>query len=211
MNRPLSELSDQLLLVEGPDDQHVVRHLWERRHGQGLPFQISPRGGVEGVIESIRDEARALGRQALGILVDANESPATRRQAISDRLASVGIQTSAAPHPGGLIINATDEMPRVGIWLMPDNQSLGELEDFVAQMIPDNDPVWPLSQDYIGRIPKNTGNSTRTRPAPLRSMPGWPREKTQGRWVRLSVPATWKSTARSARASPTGWTDFSCR
>ena len=45
-------------------------------------------------------------------------------------------------------------MPRVGIWLMPDNQSLGELEDFVAQMIPDNDPVWPLSQDYIDRIPE---------------------------------------------------------
>ena len=36
---------------------------------------------------------------------------------------------------------------------MPDNQSLGELEDFVAQMIPEDDPVWPLSQDYIGRIP----------------------------------------------------------
>ena len=155
MNRPLSELSDRLLLVEGPDDQHVVRHLWERRHGRGLPFQISPRGGVEGVIESIRDEARALGRQALGILVDANDSPATRWQAISDRLASVGIQTPAAPHPNGTIIEAADDMPRIGVWLMPDNQSPGELEDFVAQMIPDIDPVWPLSQDYISRIPND--------------------------------------------------------
>ena len=155
MNRPLSELSDRLLLVEGPDDQHVVRHLWERRHGRGLPFQISPRGGVEGVIESIRDEARALGRQALGILVDANDSPATRWQAISDRLASVGIQTPAAPHPNGTIIEAADDMPRIGIWLMPNNQSPGELEDFVAQMIPDIDPVWPLSQDYISRIPND--------------------------------------------------------
>ena len=44
-------------------------------------------------------------------------------------------------------------MPRVGVWLMPDNQSPGELEDFVAQMIPDGDPVWPLSQDYIDGIP----------------------------------------------------------
>ena len=155
MNRPLSEPSNRLLLVEGPDDQHVVRHLWERRHGRGLPFQISPRGGVEGVIESIRDEARALGRQALGILVDANDSPATRWQAISDRLASVGIQTPAAPHPNGTIIEAADDTPRIGIWLMPDNQSHGELEDFVAQVIPDIDPVWPLSQDYISRIPND--------------------------------------------------------
>ena len=44
-------------------------------------------------------------------------------------------------------------MPRVGVWLMPDNESPGELEDFVAQMIPDGDPVWPLSQDYIDGIP----------------------------------------------------------
>ena len=44
-------------------------------------------------------------------------------------------------------------MPRIGIWLMPDNQSPGELEDFVAQMIPGSDPVWPLSQDYIDGIP----------------------------------------------------------
>ena len=154
MNRPLSELSDQLLLVEGPDDQHVVRHLWERGHGQALPFHISSRGGVTGVVDSIRDEVRVSGRQALGILVDANNNPTTRWQSISDRLASVGIQTPAAPHPNGTIIDATGDMPRVGIWLMPDNQSLGELEDFVAQMIPDNDPVWPLSQDYIGCIPE---------------------------------------------------------
>ncbi len=36
---------------------------------------------------------------------------------------------------------------------MPDNVSPGELEDFVAQMIPGTDPVWPLSQDYIEGIP----------------------------------------------------------
>lgn len=153
MNRPISELSDRLLLVEGPDDQHVVRHLWERRHGRGLPFQISPRGGVEGVIESIRDEAQASGREALGILVDGNNDLSARWQSISDRLASLDIQTPATPPSGGLIIDATIGMPRIGVWMMPDNQSRGELEDFVAQMVPDDDPVWPLSQDYIGRIP----------------------------------------------------------
>ena len=153
MNRPASEPSDRLLLVEGSDDQHVIRHVWTRRYGHAPPFQISPRDGISRVIDAIRDEARVLGRQALGILVDANDSPATRWQSISDRLASLDIQTPAAPHPDGLIIDATVGMPRIGIWLMPDNQSRGELEDFVAEMIPDGDPVWPLSQDYISRIP----------------------------------------------------------
>ena len=46
-----------------------------------------------------------------------------------------------------------DVSPRVGIWLMPDNNSPGEIEDFIAMMIPCNDAVWPLSETYIDSIP----------------------------------------------------------
>ena len=118
-----------------------------------MPFQILPRGGVEGVIESIRNEAQASGREALGILVDANNDLPARWQSISDRLASLGAQTPATPPSDGLILDSADEMPRIGIWLMPDNRSSGELEDFIAEMIPDGDSVWPLSQDYVESIP----------------------------------------------------------
>ena len=37
---------------------------------------------------------------------------------------------------------------------MPNNESQGELEDFVVQMIPEEDPVWPLSKRYIEGIPE---------------------------------------------------------
>ena len=36
---------------------------------------------------------------------------------------------------------------------MPDNVRAGELEDFIAAMIPAGDPVWPLAQEYINGIP----------------------------------------------------------
>ena len=36
---------------------------------------------------------------------------------------------------------------------MPDNESSGESEDFVKHLIPIKDPVWPLAQDYIDKIP----------------------------------------------------------
>ncbi len=36
---------------------------------------------------------------------------------------------------------------------MPDNRSPGELEDFVATLIPDDDPIWPLAREYIDTIP----------------------------------------------------------
>ena len=35
---------------------------------------------------------------------------------------------------------------------MPDNVTNGELEHFIAAMIPEEDPVWPLASEYIGRI-----------------------------------------------------------
>ena len=38
---------------------------------------------------------------------------------------------------------------------MPNNMSSGELEDFVAEMIPDGDSVWPRSESYIQSIPED--------------------------------------------------------
>ncbi len=142
-----------MLLVEGSNDKHVARQLWRRNHGQFPAFEISDREGVENVIEAIRVEALVSGRQALGIVVDADTDPDAQWRSVSDRLQTLRITAPSSPHPDGTIIDDVDGMPRIGVWLMPDNQSPGELEDFVAQMIPGGDPVWPLSQDYIDGIP----------------------------------------------------------
>ena len=145
------ETHARLLLVEGQDDHHVVRHIRDR---QGLipSFSISSRGSVEQVLRAIPIEALAQGRQSLGIIVDANTDMQARWNAITYRLqaANIGINVPPSPSPDGTIIEG---IPRIGIWLMPDNQSQGELEDFVADMIPSDDPVWPRAQDYIEGIP----------------------------------------------------------
>ena len=36
---------------------------------------------------------------------------------------------------------------------MPDNQRGGELEDFIAAMIPRDDPTWPRAKRYLEGIP----------------------------------------------------------
>ena len=36
---------------------------------------------------------------------------------------------------------------------MPNNQTAGELENFIEQLIPAGDPVWPRAQNYIDSIP----------------------------------------------------------
>ena len=78
----------------------------------------------------------------------------SRWQAVADKLRSAGIQQPpATPARNGTIIDVVGK-PRVGVWLMPDNASCGELENFFADMIPPGDPVWPLSKAYIGGIPE---------------------------------------------------------
>lgn len=143
---------EYVLIVEGQDDKHVVRHLCASR--QAIPgFCIKDKGGIEKLLKEIGLEILSPGLKAIGILVDANNNPDSRWQAVSDRLKQENVAAPALPDPNGTIIPETDGMPRIGIWLMPNNKDSGELEDFVAKMIPDNDPVWPLVEGYIDGIP----------------------------------------------------------
>ena len=73
---------------------------------------------------------------------------------MAHRLRGEDIEVPRTPERTGTVIDETIRTPRIGIWLMPDNQSTGELKDFVAQLIPDDDPVWPRSQRYIECIPE---------------------------------------------------------
>lgn len=151
MNSPITSLSNRVLLVEGQNDKHVV---WQLCNRCGVPLDlrdILDRRGLDPLLRTVGAEIQAEGRQAVGILVDANDDLTNRWNAVRDRLRDVRITVPTHPDPAGTIIEGT---PRVGIWLMPDNESSGELEDFVEQMIPAGDPVWPLSQRYIDGIPQ---------------------------------------------------------
>lgn len=144
---------DRILLVEGQDDEHVVLHLC-RRHQMGPTFSIKDKEGFPNLRSSISSEIKASERRAVGILVDANGNVNDRWQAITDQLWMANIKAPKSPNSSGTIIEGQDGWPRVGIWLMPDNNASGELENFVTQMIPAGDPVWPRSQRYIDDIPE---------------------------------------------------------
>ena len=140
---------ENVLLVEGQDDKHVVRHLCLR--SQSIPqFCTLDKDGFPGLLPGISLEIKVPGRKVVGIVVDANSNLQSRWDAVCNRLKAVNIQPPDTPDPTGTIISSA---PRIGIWLMPNNQSPGELEDFVQEMIPVGDPVWPMSKAYIQGIP----------------------------------------------------------
>ena len=146
-----SRQARRVLLVEGQNDKHVVEHVYWKRFESKPPFDVLDKEGFSPLSESIGPELKAPEREVVGIIVDANDDLTARWAAITDRLrnACPGIEIGV-PVPDGTIAGSE---PRVGIWLWPDNESGGELEDFVARMIPGDDPVWPLSRCYIQGIP----------------------------------------------------------
>ena len=152
MNRPTPESSSNLLIVEGGDDKYVAIQM-AIRFGSIPPFNVLERGSVENLLKSIPFDVRTPGYETIGFLLDADDYPSNRWDAVSNRLRSAGIDAPSTPNLAGTIIDATDDVPRIGVWMMHNNQSRGELEDFVETMIPDGDPVWPYSQDYIDGIP----------------------------------------------------------
>ena len=138
-----------ILLVEGQNDKHVVGHICARLQ-LALSFSIVDKDGIDNLQSSIFTEINDSDRQTVGILVDANDNLTARWDAVTEQIRRAGIDPPASPDSAGTII---ESKPRVGIWLMPDNTSPGELEDFVVQMIPAGDRVWPLSNRYIEEIP----------------------------------------------------------
>lgn len=147
-------MSDELparkvLLVEGASDEHVVRHLC-RRHQNMPAFHIIDKRGFQNLKSAIGPEIKVSGRTALGILVDANDRPTDRWTQILHQVTQAVGQVPTQMVRSGTILGVR---PRVGIWLMPDNQTTGELENFIEQLIPVGDPVWPRAQGYIDGIP----------------------------------------------------------
>ena len=145
-----------VLLVEGKDDKNVVIHL-SAQSGLEQNFRIIEKDGREPLLDSIVIEARTPGRKNLGILLDADDDVNACWQAVKGKLDRLRMEDRLElselpdqPDPTGTIIEGT---LRIGIWLMPDNCSSGELEDFVESLIPSVDPVWSLSNAYIEGIP----------------------------------------------------------
>ncbi|MYA11165.1 MAG: hypothetical protein F4087_04440 [Gemmatimonadetes bacterium] len=151
MALPTGPVPDRVLLVEGRDDRYVVDHI--RRRSPPLPdFEIVDKGGIDPLLASIGVELKAPGRQAVGIIVDANDDIEARWSAVKDRVSRAGIALGDRD-PNGTVVRGAALEPDVGLWIMPDNRSPGELEDFIADMIPKDDSVWPLSRAYIDGIP----------------------------------------------------------
>lgn len=150
------------LLVEGKNDRHVI---WALCNQYQLPetfsVEVPEEEGTEGIeallagLPARIDEPKL---QTLGIVVDADRDLAARWQAVRDRLAVSGYtDIPKSPPPEGWVYTSPD-LPRVGVWLMPDNQLPGMLEDFVAHLMPPDDALRPKAEAILQEIERDCLN-----------------------------------------------------
>ena len=148
------------LHVEGRDDVHVVKHLL-LRHRIDCALERDSRPAREfapnvpeirrahdrnAVLDSIEPAVRVSNGRSVGFLLDSDGEPRDRWRAVCDRLRVFGLDLPDQIPPGGFVHDVGEFGARVGVWLMPDNQREGALEQFLADLVDDNDALLPIAE-----------------------------------------------------------------
>lgn len=139
-----------LLLVEGGDEEHFVRAL-QVLYANMPAFDVKRRSGAEAVLKGFATQLRVADRKAVGIVIDANGELSSRWAEIVERLPDEFNKNLLAPSPEGTIL-ISSKGQRFGVWLMPDNQSEGELEHFIENLMFDDDQIWDQAQEFVSNI-----------------------------------------------------------
>jgi hypothetical protein len=146
-------MTARLLVVEGPDDKHV---LWAiLKHHQFTPhFEVRDEGGFENLLRRLSVHLKpGSDVERFGIVVDADSQIRGRWESLTSILKKAGYANvpDSPDHLGTLL--AHEDLPRLGVWIMPDNSLPGMLEDYLAFLVPMDDSLFVRAKQCVGEIP----------------------------------------------------------
>ncbi len=132
-----------VVVAEGSDDMHVTIHMLEANGVQEKHVWVVDAKGITKLPFEFSTQLKGSGLKTIGIVLDAETDIAARWRSVSDMLKKHGYNVPSNP-PGraGLILEPVNGIT-AGVWIMPDNISAGMLENFIHQLIPANDDLWP--------------------------------------------------------------------
>lgn len=138
--------SERLLFVEGRNDKEVIYRIENRYNLAGI-CEVKEMGSDVDAYEafSLYINEQASKADKVGLVIDADQDFNNRWKSIRLALTSTNNYTvpSVFP-PEGLVLDSNvPNKPKIGVWIMPNNGSLGMLEDFLREMVPDDDDLIP--------------------------------------------------------------------
>lgn len=145
-----------VILCEGSDEKHFIYHLLNKIYGIDSRdyFNFPDLHGYEQVLEVLPTQIKDSERKPIGLILDANTSLSERWEAIKNILTKANY-TNIPTQPafaGTYVIDNSPQLPKVGIWIMPDNTSEGMLENFIRHLIPENDDLINMSDQTIQQL-----------------------------------------------------------
>lgn len=144
------------IYVEGRDDQAVIEALLDVKSITGVSVKScdSDRGVNKELEKYLSTIAKGSGPNDIrAIVLDADNGPASRWASFSNILVNNGGYTGIPrdPDPRGTVVRCEGK-PTIGIWIMPDNSTLGMLEDFVLLLIPEKDKLLDYAKSCIEKM-----------------------------------------------------------
>jgi len=174
----------QLLIVEG-NDAVPLAALCEKsglKAPKGYPKTkfvkefVKSAGGYDNALKALADALTQHNLTNIGIIVDANDlGPPARWQSIRNILSVHFSESSlkvADQQVGSKIISQVG-MPKVGVWIMPDNVRLGYLEHFLSSLIPTGDVLLSHAQSVVHNLPQKRFSVVKTQKVLLHTWLAW--------------------------------------
>ena len=156
--------SELLLLVEGVNDCHAIFQLMWLVYIADPIFGIHECGSDDKVLDSLaaRIVSTRPKQKVLGLILDSDIEGVRPEQVIQSRLDQLVARVGTFyPLPtvfpgGGLIVDplpdgpGADRLPKLGVWLMPNNKAYGMFEDLLMGCLSDE------ASAYISAVVKKS-------------------------------------------------------
>lgn len=151
----------QQLLVEGNDDFHVIVALCKHFNIKEN-FEIIDCKGIDNLLEGLPVRLKGSSTtKTIGVVIDADTDLDVRWATIRQILITVGKYADipdTCPAEGFIITPSTPDDIKFGLWIMPDNNTSGMLEDFTTSLIHTDDDLLPIVDETLYRIETSRHN-----------------------------------------------------
>ncbi|GHT48008.1 hypothetical protein FACS189440_10500 [Bacteroidia bacterium] len=137
------------LLVEGNDDQHVV---WALCKEFNVPkvFDVVDCDGIDKLFNRFKVECSIKKSEVFGIVIDADTNLQSRWTSVSKILINNNFNIPTTLPKEGLIFDNGEQ--KIGVWIMPNNNLNGILEDFISFLVPQEDNLMPIATETLQNI-----------------------------------------------------------
>lgn len=146
----IKEEFSQKLLVEGNNDQHIIRAL-RKRFSLARNFDIVDCGGDTKLLDDFSIYLKQADTTTLAIILDADTDLTKRWEQVKSTFHKKGFSNIPEQIPSTGLVHE-EQGKRLGVWLMPNNQLAGKIEDFIRFLIPEEDKLLPQVEKHLNEM-----------------------------------------------------------